>query len=313
MLLLAACSLELLTTAFAQAAHPIRKDIVDRINQKNVKWTAHQPEENPLAWLSREQIVNLLGLRNYSRVSKARGRTMNVGEVPDSFDARDQWPDCKKPIRNQQQCGSCWAFAAAETLTDNLCILGQDVPVLSPQELVSCDNTDHGCKGGNLQNVWDFIDQTGLVSDDCMPYTSGSGDEGTCSLPSCSGGGASTKYSCPKDHSSLSSDSDIQAAVMKTGAVEVGFTVYEDFMNYQGGVYSHSEGKALGGHAVKIVGWGQEDDTFYWIVQNSWGPSWGEDGYFRIENSEDDADSAIAEGGGFACVSGDGPRDDVMV
>jgi len=73
----------------------------------------------------------------------------------------------------------------------------------------------------------------------------------------------------------LGSDQDIQAAVLTVGAVEVGFTVYEDFINYKGGVYKYTEGGALGGHAVKIVGWGSEGEEFYWIVQNSWGPTWG--------------------------------------
>merc|ERR1712224_90407 len=69
----------------------------------------------------------------------------------------------------------------------------------------------------------------------------------------------------------IDSDGDIQAAVMTTGAVEVGFTVYADFMNYKKGVYSHKSGLPLGGHAVKIVGWGEDfvgtNQTFYWIVR----------------------------------------------
>ena len=72
------------------------------------------------------------------------------------------------------------------------------------------------------------------------------------------------------------------------------------------GVYSYQSGIQLGGHAVKVVGWGQSEG-FYWLVQNSWGSSWGEDGYFRIRNWHDDKDSAFAIGGGNACVQGDMP------
>merc|ERR550532_1205731 len=114
-------------------------------------------------------------------------------------------------------------------------------------------------------------------------------------------------YKCPENHRMLSSDKDIQAAVMTVGAVEVGFTVMEDFMNYKNGIYKYSKGLPLGGHAVKIVGWGKHFSQFYWIVQNSWGPSWGEEGYFRIVNWRTDKDSAIAIGGGFACVHGPTP------
>lgn len=70
---------------------------------------------------------------------------------------------------------------------------------------------------------------------------------------------------------------------MTNGPVETGFTVYSDFMSYRGGIYEQNSYSALGGHAVKIVGWGVEDGTDYWIVANSWGPSWGEEGFFRIK------------------------------
>ncbi len=74
--------------------------------------------------------------------------------------------------------------------------------------------------------------------------------------------------------------------------METGFTVYEDFMSYKGGVYHHVTGKQLGGHAVKIVGWGEN----FWIVANSWGTSWGEQGFFNIQFGDSGIDSAV-----YAC------------
>jgi len=65
--------------------------------------------------------------------------------------------------------------------------------------------------------------------------------------------------------------------------MQTGFTVYEDFFNYKSGVYHHVYGKMEGGHAVKIVGWGVENDVPYWICANSWDKTWGEDGFFRIK------------------------------
>lgn len=212
------------------------------------------------------------------------------------------------PVRDQAKCGSCWAFAAAETLTDNLCVLGGAVPVLSPQDLVSCDAKDHGCHGGTLPDAWHYMKSNGLVSDACMPYTSGDGTNATCSLPGCAGSGDSTQYKCPVEPTTLDSDQAIQAAVMTAGAVEVGFFVMEDFMNYKRGIYRYQQGRQLGGHSVKVVGWGEEVSQFYWIVQNSWGPAWGEDGYFRIASWHDDKESAFAIGGGYACVQGPMPK-----
>ena len=69
---------------------------------------------------------------------------------------------------------------------------------------------------------------------------------------------------------------------MQGGSVEVAFTVYSDFENYASGIYKHTGGSYLGGHAVKMVGWGTENGVDYWKIANSWNPYWGEKGFFRI-------------------------------
>ena len=70
---------------------------------------------------------------------------------------------------------------------------------------------------------------------------------------------------------------------MNNGPVEVALTVYEDLLTYKSGVYQHTTGKKLGGHAVKMVGWGVENGTPYWTIVNSWNESWGNSGTFRIK------------------------------
>merc|ERR1711957_7996 len=216
---------------------------------------------------------------------------IHVGDIPETFDARTEWAACKKPIRDQSHCGSCWAFAAAETLTDNLCVLGKSAPALSAQDLVSCDKNDHACQGGSILNVWKYIDSNGLEADSEVPYKSGDGSCNNTCVPACSHAlPDSGAYHCPVKSTFLNSDQEIQAAVMTVGAVQVGFYVMEDFMNYESGVYEYQAGIQLGGHAVKVVGWGQLSG-FYWIVQNSWGSSWGEEGYFRIRNWRVDKES----------------------
>jgi cathepsin B len=74
----------------------------------------------------------------------------------------------------------------------------------------------------------------------------------------------------------------IQNAIYAQGPLEVAFTVYQDFENYTCGIYKHTYGSSLGGHAVKITGWGVENGVAYWKVANSWNPYWGEEGFFRI-------------------------------
>merc|ERR1712185_448758 len=80
---------------------------------------------------------------------------------------------------------------------------------------------------------------------------------------------------------------------MRGGPVETAFTVYEDFANYVSGIYVHTTGSMEGGHAVKIVGWGEENGIKYWKVANSWNPYWGEDGYFRIVRGDSKGNGGI--------------------
>lgn len=79
--------------------------------------------------------------------------------------------------------------------------------------------------------------------------------------------------------------------------METGFTVYSDFMNYAGGIYQHTTGYVEGGHAVKMIGWGVEGGVEYWICANSWGPKWGEEGFFRIAFGQCGIDQAV-----YGCI-----------
>merc|ERR1712125_138157 len=85
----------------------------------------------------------------------------------------------------------------------------------------------------------------------------------------------------------------LQESIMAHGPVETAFTVYKDFENYAGGVYKQRSMQTLGGHAVRIVGWGVDAGTKYWKVANSWNPYWGEKGYFRIKEGEGGIDDMV--------------------
>jgi cathepsin B len=223
-----------------------------------------------------------------------------VADVPSYFNASEQWPGCIHPIRDQGQCGSCWAFAASEVLSDRTCIAsnGTENVVLSPQYLLSCNNVlDHGCNGGTPLFSWWFIGTDGLVTDACLPYESYNGTQPLkCKdFTACADGTPLKKY-YGKSPASLNNPASIQANLMQYGPVEAAMTVYQDFMTYQGGVYVHTSGSELGGHAIKITGWGTENGTNYWIVANSWGASWGENGFFRIAWGQCGIDSACVAG-----------------
>jgi cathepsin B len=214
------------------------------------------------------------------------GKVVGRYAPPDSFDARQQWGDLILPVRDQGDCGSCWAFAVAETTGDRVGIVNNaSNGVYSPQDLVSCDTGDYGCDGGYVDVSWQYVLVNGLALDACIPYVSGDGSEPPC--PStCTNGSAivrtKAKTVFPVPYSNM------QTELYANGPYEVAFSVYEDFMNYQSGVYQHKTGGLLGGHAVKVIGWGTDGGLPYWLVQNSWGTGWGLQGYFEILRGSDE-------------------------
>ncbi|KNC75543.1 hypothetical protein SARC_11936, partial [Sphaeroforma arctica JP610] len=154
---------------------------------------------------------------------------------------------------------------------------------------------DMGCNGGRLNTVWLYMKEFGIPADKCAPYVSGvSAVVPECS-DTCANGKEPKKYKAETAYSVvnwLDSPEDrvhkIKMDILRNGPVEAAFWVFADFMAYKGGVYKHMTGGMMGGHAVKIVGWGEEKGadgktTPYWTVANSWGGAWGEDGFFRIE------------------------------
>nr|ABU93319.1 cathepsin B10 cysteine protease [Monocercomonoides sp. PA] len=199
--------------------------------------------------------------------------------VPESFDARDEWPNAILPVRDQEKCGSCWAFSIAESLGDRFGILGCGKGHLSPQDLISCDSNDLGCNGGYQENSWTWVLTTGITTESCWPYRSGSGR-----IPSCPHrcvNGSVLQRNTINNYRRLDS-SELQDELYNNGPIQVTYVVYEDFFYYSKGIYKHLSGNKVGGHAVVLMGWGIEDGVKYWLVQNSWGYEWGEQGYFRI-------------------------------
>ena len=79
--------------------------------------------------------------------------------------------------------------------------------------------------------------------------------------------------------------------------MEAAFTVYDDFFNYKSGIYKHTTGSYRGGHAVKMLGWGVENGVEYWLCANSWGPSWGDKGFFKIAKGQCGIDQTL-----YACT-----------
>jgi len=230
--------------------------------------------------------------------------------VPDEFNSITNWPQCEtmKEIRDQSACGSCWAFGAVEAISDRICIFLKKNVSLSAADLAfCCDDCGNGCDGGFPSAAWEYYKSTGLVEEGCWPYPFKSCDhhvpDSKNPCPSSEYPSPSCPYKCDQNWKgntwsndlhkaskaySLSGEQNIMKEIYANGPVEADFTVYADFLTYKSGVYKHTTGSALGGHAVKILGWGVENGEKYWLVANSWNPDWGDNGFFKILRGTND-------------------------
>ncbi|KAE9418660.1 hypothetical protein Angca_010212, partial [Angiostrongylus cantonensis] len=226
-----------------------------------------------------------------------------------SFDARTQWPHCPSLsyIRDQSDCGSCWAISSAEAMSDRVCIAshGNKHVELSADDILSCcTDCGDGCDGGYLLKAWKYFASTGVVTggrygtkNACRPYeippcgvhhnqTFYKNCTGIVATPKCEHK-CQPSYSISYDtlfrlgntsYSILESVSGMQKDIMRYGPVVGVFEVFQDFFLYKSGIYEYTAGGFAGIHAVKILGWGVENGTEYWTVANSWNTDWGENG-----------------------------------
>jgi len=293
----------LLGVANARVVLDNGEDIVDKINSMQTTWTAVKSNAG--------QIYKMGVAADYGKIFREEAilRVLPINAAPPaSFDCRTQWPGCAgdiNDVRDQGQCGSCWAVAAAEVYTDRACIATKDnvnMPYSSWDVGTCCKPCAPGeaCQGGYPNRAWDWLASTGVCTGGpvtnrtgCKPYPTGFGDE-ACHA-SCSNTDYKTPYAQDKRKASSSwgvpdDIGQIQAALMKGGPLEATFVVYNDFFNYHSGVYQHKTGGMAGRHAVRLIGWGMEGTTPYWMVANSWGTSWGMNGWFKILRGTDECE-----------------------
>ncbi len=252
---------------------------------------------------------------------------LGVEELPTDFDSRTAWPKCEsiREVRDQSNCGSCWVFGAVTAMSDRICIASNQTRQdrLSAEDLLSCCGfrCGFGCNGGFPSGAWSYWVRSGLSTGDiygdtkwCKPYSLKPCDhhvvgnfdpcEGDSSTPSCTStcqAGYSVDYEKDKiygasSYSIPSNEQAIMTEIMNHGPVEVSFTVYEDFLAYKSGVYSHVTGSSLGGHAVRMIGWGVENSVPYWLVVNSWNEDWGDQGTFKIKRGQCGIESGVVAG-----------------
>lgn len=258
-------------TAFAQ--DPVQE--IEMINQiqsltRDASWTAGITS---VSYFTDEERAELCGFYPTPVVKKDAPARIETYEARGKVDLRQK--GVVSSIKNQGKCGSCWAFGMTACLET---LYGGKVD-LSEQQLVSCCDSCMGCNGGYIAPTGEWIIKAGgLVTENEYPYVSGTtGKNGDCTTPS---GAAKYKISKVVEIGWWDPAGDVKKALDNGYAVDTGMYVYKDFMSYKSGIYKHVTGDMLGGHAVTIVGY--DDDQGCWIVKNSWSEGWGENGFFRI-------------------------------
>jgi cathepsin B len=215
-----------LLIASAQASRPlIHSDTVDFVNNQKKGWRAYNHPR--FQGVTMERAGTFLGLSSVpvseSVAPEARTlkRAVTQTTLPAEYDFRTQWPQCVQPVRDQQGCGGCWAFAASNVFGTRLCVAtgGETNIVMSPQYPISCDTVDKGCNGGTLPGAWNFFAVNGEVVDSAYKFTSGGGSSGTCSL------NASAKKYYSSTYRQLTTVTDMMTEIYTNGPIQVGFNV----------------------------------------------------------------------------------------
>jgi len=178
------------------------------------------------------------------------------------------------PVKNQQQCGSCWAFSATETVESANLLAGKQVPAGAPQMIVDCDSNDDGCNGGDPREALQWVQSNGLDTESCYPYTAV--DE-TCASSKCSPSSSLTVSSVTP----IASDENSIYTALTSSPLSICCDA-SAWQYYDSGILKADKCGQNIDHAIQLTGFSPNNGG-YWIVRNSWGADWGEKGSIYLE------------------------------
>lgn len=268
-----------------QQRFKIFKDNLLFINQHNMEnGASYKLGLNKFADLSHEEFkAKYLGVKPDAKKRLSRSPSpryqYNDGEsFPDSIDWREK--GAVTGVKDQGSCGSCWAFSTIAAVEGINQIVTKDLISLSEQELVDCDTSyNEGCSGGLMDYAFEFIiSNGGIDSEKDYPYTA---VDGTCDTYR-----KNAHVVTIDDYEDVPANDEVS---LKKAAANQPISVAIEasgrgFQFYSSGVYTSSCGTQLD-HGVTLVGYGTDNGVDYWTVKNSWGKSWGEKGFIRLQRN----------------------------
>eukprot|EP00826_Nyctotherus_ovalis_P060965 TRINITY_DN8625_c0_g1_i14.p1 TRINITY_DN8625_c0_g1~~TRINITY_DN8625_c0_g1_i14.p1 ORF type:complete len:296 (-),score=80.32 TRINITY_DN8625_c0_g1_i14:140-1027(-) len=245
--------------------------------KKHVSWEVEEYENNIFRGWTVGEMKNFLGLSDTNTYLEG----LPDIEEPNHLPSAVNWAgtNCDHSVKNQGTCGACWAFAAANMLSDRCCLYSSDQGWLSVQELLSCDTGSFGCYGGSLTSPIPYMQKNGgLVGDDCLPYT---GRKDPCRQMCMNRKDWRRSHACKcLQAKNCYNPRGIKSCLLE-GPVPIGFMVCQSFISYKSGIYSCDCKNYVGGHATLAMGYSDKPECNY-FVKNSWGEDWGVHGYYNM-------------------------------
>jgi cysteine peptidase B len=214
-------------------------------------------------------------------VKSRKHRVQSTFKATGKFAQAQDWRNAGvvTAVKNQGQCGSCWSFSTTGNIEGQWAKSGNGLVSLSEQELVSCDTTCNGCNGGLMDDAFEWLVSAmggGITSESQYPYVSGGGY-----VPACQSGSVSP-VAYISGYNDIPHSEEYMAEWLSTGGpVSIGVDA-TSWQTYQGGVMTNCQSSQVD-HGVLAVGYDLASNPPFWIIKNSWGPSWGENGYIRVE------------------------------
>ncbi|KAF8821120.1 cathepsin CPL, partial [Cardiosporidium cionae] len=253
------------------SAEEFKNQYLGYAKPQNLKSIGPSKEDNQ-NWKNGLQTIHCLFLQIDNEVSN-----MDINTLPKSVDWRKN--GCVTPVKDQG-IGSCWAFSTTGAIESAVCIATGKLYSLSEQQLVDCSNNggNQGCNGGEMQAAFTYaIQEHGLCTESDYPYMA---QDQSCLEKSCKDVAPISSFKGVQSGSSSALTATIATRGPASVAVDGGG---QAFRFYNDGILDIPCGDALD-HAVLAVGYGTDESSGedYWIVKNSWGTGWGENGYIRI-------------------------------